>query len=414
MRCRFLKLTYCQLKRALRLLPATLTAAAFLCVAIGVFLGTVTTHHGESEQNSLFEVAYVGEISDYMGMNVDKAARLVGEEFGVGFSSMTEEEASRAMLKGDLTTYVIFPDGFVEAVDDGSNDKRVTYVTAEGKGGVAGKILAESLDGISSIMTTTQCTYYSAYDYLRLVSRNDFISEGMDILDKGMISSVLGAISSADVELIGVSNGLSFNGYYLVAVLMIFITLSGIGASFFFSGRNVNFELMLKREGENPAIQVLTEFIGFSALQTLAMFLLSVLMMIGVSIGKISISELGSAPGRNLFLFVLSVWPYAMMLFMMQFMLYEIFRGTIGAILSQFAVSVILGLVSGFYYPLSMLPERVARVSSFLPTGAAFNGASASLLHSSGLKEPLLCLAWTILFFGVSAFVRDRRLEKDL
>ena len=195
---------------------------------------------------------------------------------------------------------------------------------------------------------------------------------------------------------------------------MIFITMSGIGASFFFSGRNSNFELMLKREGENPAVQVLSEFIGFSALQTISLFLFSILMVIGMSFGKISISELGSAPGGKMFLFVLSVWPYAMMLFLMQFMLYEIFRGTIGAILSQFAVSVILGLVSGFYYPLSMLPERVTRVSSFLPTGAAFNAASASLLHSHGFKEPLLWLAWSILFFGVSVWVRDRRLEKDL
>ncbi len=65
------------------MLPASLVATVFLCLSIGVFAFGVIKSNSESEEKSLLRVAYVGELSEYMGINLDSVINIISEEFGV-------------------------------------------------------------------------------------------------------------------------------------------------------------------------------------------------------------------------------------------------------------------------------------------------------------------------------------------
>ncbi len=413
MKCSFFKSLLVQMKRAICLLPAALVATAFLCTAIGIFSYCVLKSDSESERKSMLRVAYVGDISEYMGINIDSVINLVSEQFGVSLERMTEEEAKSEMLLGHLTTYVVFPDGFVESVDKGDNDKKIKYVTADGEIGISGILLSESVDSVSELMTTSQSAFYAAFDFLKAAGRRDLYYDAGDALEASMARAIVGVINAAEVKTVGVSNGLSFTGYYLCAAILIFISLSGMGAVAFFTNRSREYQRIIRRSGQNELMQILAEFISFLFIQLMGCFIIYIVLRTCIGKGVLHVPELGKYPVKAFDSFVLEAVPVAIALYSMQFLIYEMMESTISAIVAQFTVAVAMGYVSGYYYPMDFLPDKLTTVTRYLPTGVAFTDLSDELSRHSNTLEKLLLLMYCAAFITLSVLIRCFRMHKD-
>lgn len=414
MRCSFFRAFVTQLKRSFRLLPAALVATAFLCLAIGCFAFFVLKTDSESEEKSFLRVAYVGSLSDYMGINLDSVVNLVSEQFGVTVEKLSKEDAESEMFMGHLTTYLIFPDGFVESVDDGSNDRKITYVTAEGEKGIAGTILSESIDSVSDIMTTSQSAFYAAYDFLTANNRRDMYYDAGATMEELMLRSIMGVMDSSEVETVGVSNGLSFKGYYTCAVILIYVSLSGLGAVAFFTNRNTEFQRIIRRSGQNEVKQVFQEFFAFIMLEFMCGLVLYFSLKFCISKGYLQVTEFGRYPVQAYKRFVLRVIPSALMLYSFQFLFYELIENTISAVLVQFIAAVSLGYISGFYYPIDFLPNEITKFSRFLPTGVAFRYISGEMASENAALWVGLLIAYFAVFMALSVLIRLVRLRRDV
>lgn len=413
MRCSFPKLFLTQLKRAAHVLPAAVPAALFLCLAIGIFAFGVLKTNSESEEKSMLRVAYVGELSDYMGFNVDSVINVVSEQFGVTLEGLTEEEAKREMLLGHLTTYIVFPKGFVESVDSGDNNLRITYVTAEGEKGIAGTLLSESLDSVSKLMTTSQGTFYSAYDFLKDAGRRDLYYDAGAALEEAMVRAISGVINATEVQTVGVSNGIGFTGYYFCSVILIFISLSGIGAVAFFTNRSNEFQRSMRRSGQNEIKQIVQEFVSFLLIQIIGNLIIYFALYIVVSKDILYVPELGRHPIKALNSFGIKMVPVVLALYALQFLIYELMESTISAVLAQFITAIALGYISGFYYPMDFMPEQLTNATRILPTGLALRQATGALAGNGTKEYALGLLVYTIVFLGLAAVIRHKRLTLD-
>ncbi len=413
MKCSFFKSLLTQLKRSICLLPAAIVATVFLCTAIGIFSFCVLKTDSESEEKSMLRVAYVGDVSEYMGININSVINLVSEQFGVSLEKMTEEEARTEMLLGHLTTYIIFPDGFVESVDKGDNDKKIRYVTSEGEKGISGIILSESVDSVSELMTSSQSSFYAAFDFLKAAGRRDLYYDAGTELEASMAKAIIGVINAADVKTVGVSNGLTFTGYYLCAAILIFISLSGIGAVAFFTNRSREYQRIIRRSGQNEFKQVAAEFLSFLLIQFVCCIIIFVVLRICIGKGILNVHELGKNPVKAFDRFAMKVVPVAVTLYAMQFLVYELMESTLSAIISQFIVAVALGYISGYYYPMDFLPEELTSVTRYLPTGVAFLDISGELSNHADLLEKLMLFMYFAAFITLAVLLRCLRMHRD-
>lgn len=413
MKCSFFKALFLQFKRAIRMLPASLVATVFLCLSIGVFAFGIIKSNSESEEKSLLRVAYVGELSEYMGINLDSVINIISEEFGVTLEQMTEEEAKKEMYLGHLSTYVIFPEGFVGSIDEGRNDLKITYVTSEGNRGIASIILSESLDSVSEIMTSSQGTFYSLYDFLKANGKRELYFDASTDLENAMINSIIGIIGASAIETVGVSNGISFTGYYLCAAILIFVSLSGIGSAAFFTNRNNEFQRIARRNGQNEVFQVIQEFLCFLFIQFVCSLFVYFTLFFAIKKGIFVTPELGRNPIKVFNLFAFRVLTSGLCLYSMQFLIYEIMESTLSAVLTQFLAAIALGYISGFYYPMAFLPEKLTNITKYTPTGASLMAVTRNLSGNPDLLFTVILVGYMILFLSISVLIRHYKITLD-
>ena len=95
----------------------------------------------------------------------------------VELTEVNEDEATSMVKKGELTAYMIIPDGFVDSVMYGSNDIRVDYVCGEGDSGLIGMVMEEIVDSYSGYVTGSQSVIYAAEAVNRSVNGKNHLSK---------------------------------------------------------------------------------------------------------------------------------------------------------------------------------------------------------------------------------------------
>jgi len=84
------------------------------------------------------------------------------------------------------------------------------------------------------------------------------------------------------------------------------------------------------------------------------------------------------------------------------------------AILAQVLIIVVLGYVSGCFYPESFFPEAVNRIAKALPIGAGFSFVKGLLADEPTLWDTILVWSYTVAFLGITAVCRRRKIAGDM
>ena len=79
---------------------------------------------------------------------------------------------------------------------------------------------------------------------------------------------------------------------------------------------------------------------------------------------------------------------------------YELFGDGVGGMLFIFFSTVIMGFISGFFYPSSYFPEWVQYLGRFLPTGVLFDYVSACISGQNIFAPLINILLYTFAFLA--------------
>ena len=402
-----------QLKRVFKILPIQLLVNLLAFICVGVFLVFFMRDSILSSDTQKYKIGVVGDMTDsYLGFGISTLQAIDDSRLVIELIGMSEEEAREAFRKGELYAFVRIPDGLFESIVSGANDCPVTYVAAEGQKGIGSIVMNEITEVVSNIVTHSQSGIYGMQGILQNYGKTDDIWDATEQLNIRYIDLVLNRRKLCDVEILGVSNGLSTIEYYFCSILIFFILLSGINNSTLFSRKNKELAGFLKTRGIGASRQVVGEYLAYVSLMLVCILEIFLVFSVVIGGGFFQIEKWEGIDVEALWGFFLRFLPVILMLSAMQFMVYELVTGIVSSLLLQFICSISMGYLSGFFYPANFFPETLQRIGRILPTGAALQYTDACMTGEISALPVLEVLLYLACFLGVSVFIRKGRIQR--
>lgn len=406
---------YMQIKRVMKILPALLTVNLLVCGGIGIVAVQFLQNNVLAGNRQKYQMGIVGEIGEsYAGLQFYVLIKNMDDSrFMIDLHRMTEKEAENALRRGQLTAYIRIPDGLVEALERGYNDKVVVeYVLPEGQEGLTGIMMNDLVGVVSTLIAHGQSTVYGMQSILTEHGKSALWHEATDRLYIRLVDMVLGRTKICSMEILGMANGLSATGYYFCSILIFFLLLLGITNSSIFTHRSGELPRLMAARGIGAVKQVAGEYLAYVCLMVFCMAGIFLVMGILLGGGSLQIAEWGRMGAEPLYGFFIKMLPIAAMLAAMQYLLYELVTGIVSGILIQFICSIAMGYLSGFFYPVSFFPDTVKRIGELLPTGIALRYADVSLAGDGSLPMCLGIFLYLLLFLGLSVMARKYRIQR--
>ncbi len=401
-----------QLKRAARLLPGQILADIAVCSCVGVFACLLIAQGALAAEGTRYRIGMVGDLSDsYLGFGIAAVQEMDDSRFMIELVPMSEQEAEAALRRGELYAVMRVPEGLMESIVYGENDKLVTYTAAQGQQGLGTMVMGEITDIASTLVTCSQSAIYAMQRALADQGRGDEIGWETDKLNLALIQMVLDRGGFGEVEVLGYGDGLSLELYYFCGMIFLFLLLSGLLNSALFVHRNSAFSCFLKARGVGAFWQILGEYLAYLLLVLAGLLVLCLPLGFGLGRGYLGIPEwegMGAAP---FLAFVPVLFPVAAMFAALQFFLFEAADGIVNGILLQLICGIGMGYLSGYFYPSAFFPEKMRMLGELLPSGAAARFAQAGALGKISAAAWTAVFVWLSVFIVLTVLVRWRRIR---
>lgn len=396
---------YLQFKRVLKVLPFVLIACILLSVGLGLMLGGMIESDEKDEKNQKFKISIVGSTEDsYLNLGVKALETLDSTRFAIEIEQTDENTAKRDLENGKIAAYVVIPDGFVDAASRGEIMK-IKYYTTDSAVGVVSIFKDEVTKTISDILMDSQKGVYGLAEAIEDNSVEIDTVEQMNNLSLDYVALILKRSQVYTVEVMGVSDGLSTSGYFFCGILTLFTLLMGIVAAPVFIKRESSLGKVIWAKGGSASGQIFSEYLAYFLLIFIIFSLIisaSVIFLVPRGI----ISDISWIATEDILGLLILLIPSIVVITSMQFLLFEISSSLIGGVLLQFLVSVALGYISGCFYPIYYFPERVQKLSAFLPSGIARSYISGCLTDNVQKNLIIFCALYFVLFTVLTIIVR--------
>jgi len=389
------------------LLITLVTVCAMALCAYGVLSGIAG-----SDEKTRISVGIVGDSGDsYLGMGIYALKNIDTSRYAVDFREMTKTEAELALQKGDIHGYVELPPDFIKDVVRGKNTP-ATYNIKKSAVNFGSLMIGEITGTVSELITESQTSIYSMQAVARWLKHTQNLGTKTDKLNIRYIDIILGRSKIFDVHTIGVADSISLGGYYLCAIIMIFMMLWGISCASLFSQNSLALRRLLRSRGMSAYGQVVCESAAYFAITMLTVIIFATLAALLGGAG-LPADELRGAGAGDFVGFALYIIPVVMMVCAMHIFIYEAVANTVTAVILQFVVAVAMGYVSGFFYPDFFFPGSVRTFASLLPAGIGFAYFRKAVTGLSVVKECMMCVIYCVLFALATVAIRKRRTDGD-
>lgn len=402
-----------QLKRAGKALPGICLLTVFLTVGLLVLMKAMFLIEESKSENRIVNVGIVGDIDDtYLGIGIEVIKNMDGIRNLADIQTMTEEEAKQAFASGDISAYLLVPEGFIDSVVYGEN-KQLTYVTNEAAQDIGGLLINELVGSISQMITMTQTSVQSMQSYMLEHDMRDGLWEATEGINIAYIEVVLNRMDMFELEELGISNSISFTGHLFTGILLLLMLLWGINSVSLLVRSENSLLKILHTRGLNSRKQVLSEVGAYLVLQCASLLCVFVCVIIIKAAFGLSIREWDVLEAGEKLLFVVKLVPVVMLTATMQALLYELVTNVVTGVLLQFVVAVSMAYVSGCIYPLSFFPEVLQVLGAYSPMGVALRYLQKNLTYGNGLGEFCIMILYILLFVGLHIWKRSLRIIKE-
>lgn len=402
-----------QLKRVGKALPGICLLTVFLTVGLLVLMKAMFLIEESKAENQVVKVGIVGDIDDtYLGIGIEVIKNMEGIRNLADIQTMTEEEARKAFASGEISAYLLVPEGFIDSVIYGEN-KQLTYITGATGRDIGGLLINELVGSISRMVTMTQTSVQAMQSYMLEHGKRDELGEATEGINIAYIEVVLNRMEVFELEELGISNSISFTGHLFTGVLLLLMLLWGINSVSLLVRGESSLLKILHTRGLDCRKQVLTEVGAYCVLQCVSLLCVFICVIIikgafGLSVREWDVLKIGEK-----LLFMVSLIPVVVLTATMQALLYELVTNVVTGVLLQFVVAVSMAYVSGCIYPLSFFPEVLQLLGAYSPIGVALRYLQKSLTFRNGLGEFCIMIMYILLFLGLHIWRRNFRITKE-
>lgn len=402
-----------QLKRVGKALPGICLLTVFLTVGLLVLMKAMFLIEESKTENQAVKVGIVGDIDDtYLGIGIEVIKNMDGIRNLADIRTMTEEEAKQAFASGEISAYLLVPEGFIDSIIYGEN-KQLTYVTNETARDIGGLLINELVGSISKMVTMTQTSVQAMQSYMLEHDKRDELWEATEGINIAYIEVVLNRMEVFELEELGISNSISFTGHLFTGILLLLMLLWGIhSVSLLVRSENSLLKILYTR-GLDSRKQVLSEVGAYLVLQCASLLCVFVCVIVIKAAFGLSIREWDVLENGEKLLFVVKLVPVVVLTATMQAFLYELVTNVVTGVLLQFVVAVSMAYASGCIYPLSFFPEVMQVLGGCSPMGVALRYMQKSLMFRNCLGEFCIMILYILLFVGLHIWRRNLRITKE-
>lgn len=393
-----------QCKRIIKIFPSVLITTVILVCGLALLAAALLQIETAQEKKQKVEIGLVGSTEgSYLGFGIQALQSLDSSRFAIDFLEMgSEREAKDALEKGEVSAYVLIPDGFVDALVRGENIP-ITYVTSAGAAGIGSMVMNELVQVISDLITESENGIYGTQRFLREQGREDIYWGASDRLYLRFLDFILGREQVYELELTGVSGGLTVIEYYTCSIMILFLMFWGIAASPFLVQREHYISKLLRAKGLSTGWQILAEYGAYTLL--LSGIFLVVTALAGILASRAEMITL-SLPQWYIYML-----PVVLLFAVMQLLIFEWIPNPVTGTLIQFLGALGLGYLSGCFYPITFFPDGIQMLAPFLPTGAAMEYSGKMMLGRAALGELAVMALYGAAFFLAAVLHRKHRLK---
>ncbi len=408
-------------KKGIKLFPKVLLGCVFSVLILALLAGLFFMGNGHGEGKQKLKVGVVGQMdNNYLGYGLTILQTADSSRYTLDLVECTETEAMEKLQKGEFRGYILIPEGWMEAMMSGANDKPIRYVVPEGQTGIAAVVMEAIADTVSDMVLSAQeasvATWYA-------METEDFTPEEyrevMRQMDLDLLSMALQRGEIYETKIQGVSAGRGYGVFYFGTVLMFLLILTGVWMGPYFLNRREGFYTFAQARGVYPAAQILGEGIPYTLVLLGVQACLFVLLSGGIAFVRGKMPELFTDGGELAFLkktdmaeVFVRLLPAFLVLALWQFFLYETVHSVAAALMLQFLSALLMCYVSGYFYPSEFFPEVMQKAGNVLPAGLWKDSMLRAL---SG--EPLggcygLCLLYGCFLLFLLVILRNGRIRK--
>lgn len=401
-----------QLKRVVKAFPAIIMMTFLLFGALGLLVWMKLESRPDEGAQQRVKLGIVGEDEDsYLGVGIYALEHLDSSRFTCEFLHLQEEEAREQLEAGELSAYVVIPDGFVRSIINGEN-KQVTFTSGSSQAGIGTVLVNQLASAVSNVVTDTQAGIYAMHEfYMDYEELKELYSDEVD-LNLRYLQMILNRQNLYQLEQISVTNRLSAGGYYLCAIILLFLLLWGINCCFLFVKSDMALPRLLAAEGFGCFLQVLAEFAAYLFLMFLNYAGIAAVLLTGSSAAGVIVPEFAGVGLAEQIGFLIRILPVLPVIAAMQLLLYEIVSSLISGILLNFGLAICLAYLSGCFYPLAYFPAGIQKFAEVSPTGIAFSYMTDC--YETGISARAAgLLVWLGVFLLLTTRVRKRKLEGE-
>lgn len=402
-----------QIKRGFKMYLTILFITLITIISIVLTSFVLYKQNTDSVDKKKITVGVVGNTKDsYFEMGIVALKKMDNSRFFVDFPEMTEDEAKDALQKHEINAYVYIPEDFIKGIYYGENIP-AQYVTLNTPDGFGSALMNEVVELLSNLVVETQNGMYSMQDVAKAYNRTENLSEKVNTLNLTYLSFVLRRNEVYDLNLLGVSDFLSTEGYYICGILLFLLLIWGISCSQLLSARNLSLVRALNASGIGIKSQLLSEYISYLILTAITFLIFAILFGAVVTNNSFGIRELEASSISSCIMFIINITPVVIMITVMHKLFYELVSGIVSGILLQFIIAIGLGYISGCFYPDTFFPDTIRKVAEVLPAGTGFAFLRKTMSDTISISDYILPFVYTVIFAGLTVIVRKRRMAGD-
>ena len=383
-----------QLKRGLRLIPGLVIVAAVLFACLGLVFSAVIKG-AETDGQTRYKIGMVGTVGDtYLELGLAALQMMDATRYSMEIVSMEEAAATTALAKGEISAYVVIPEGFMEAAMSGRL-MPIKFVSEANTANFTTFIKDEITAIVEDIVLSSQKGAFGIGNALAASGNGHLAGKHTTESSIEYVKYVLYRGQTYEVSTLGIASALTLPQYLMCGLCVLLFLLCSLPLAPFLIKKDLSLEQVLWAKGCTPARQILQE----SAVYFLFLLIPGGLLLL--TLGQMDLLSSGA---------FFTALPAFFALSAMMFLLFQLSRDYISGMLLPFFVSISLSFVSGCIYPVYFFPVALQKISAFLPTGLARNQLSACLTGKSDWKAAVLLLLYGAAFTFLSILLRRKKL----
>ncbi len=383
-----------QLKRGLRLIPGLVIVAVLLFACLGLVFSAVIKAT-ETQQQTRYKIGMVGTVGEtYLELGLAALQMMDATRYSMEIVSMEENAAATALAKGEISAYVVIPEGFMDAAMSGRLIP-IQFVSEANTASFTTFIKNEITAIVEDIVLSSQKGSFCIGN--ALVASGNWHLTGKHTNDSSIeyVKYVLNRGKVYEVSTLGISSELTLPQYLMCGLCVLLFLLCSLPLAPFLIKKDLSLEQVLWAKGCTPARQILQE----AAVYFLFLLIPGALLLL--TLGQMDLLVSGA---------FFTALPAFFALSAMMFFLFQLSRDYISGMLLPFFASISLAFVSGCIYPVYFFPVVLQKISAFLPTGLARNQLSACLTGKSDWEASVLLLLYGAAFLLLSILLRRKKL----